>query len=567
METSTSTRFAAPPRLRNVRIAGAMFVVLVMMVVGYSAAFQHVMSLEGREFSWVTSIYWTLVTMSTLGYGDIVFESEVGQVFSSVVLVTGAAFILVVLPFVFIQFILRPWLARLGTARAPRRVGDWAQNHVVLTGLDAVTDALIQLAEHERTPYVLLEPDLPEAVRLHDLGYQVMIGDLDDPETYRNARVDKASLVVAARPDTTNANVAFTVREVAPKVTITATANFPGSVPVLQLAGCTEVVQLGQTLGRALARRVVGVDSRPHTIGEFGDLRIAEANVSGTALVGRSLAETDVSDRADLKVIGIREKGRFTAADPHIRLTPRSTLLLAGTDQGLAEHYDQEPVREVDLDRPVLVIGGGRVGRAAAAALEEAGIRPVIVEKRPDRILPGRSYVEGDAASIDVLNRAGLREAAAALVTTHEDDVNVYLTLYLRRLHPHLQVIARATRERNVSTLHRAGADAVLSYASIGAAAIWNTLGWRPRLVIAEGVEVFRTPVPRSLRRRSLREEGLARRTGCQVVALIRGGEFTLTEPGQLLPRDAELLMIGDDAAEQRFVDRYVARRRARRLH
>ncbi|WP_200836450.1 potassium channel family protein [Dietzia lutea] len=541
-------------------MAAVMMMVVIVMVVGCSALFHHMMALEGREYSWATAVYWTLVTMSTLGYGDVVFESDAGRVFSSVVLVTGAAFILVLLPFVFIQFVFRPWLNSREAARAPRRVGDWAEEHIVLTGLDAVTDSIIELAEYEGAPYVLIVPDLAEALRLREDGYQVMLGDLDDPQTYRRARAEKASLVVTTQPDTTNANVAFTVREIAPEVPMVATANASASVPVLQLAGCTEVVQLGDALGRALARRVVGVDSRAHVIGEFGDLRIAEANVSGTIMAGRTLAETDLDARAGVNVIGVREKGTFAVATPHVRLTSRMVLLLVGTDEQIAG-YDGGSADGAVLDRPVLVIGGGRVGRAAAAALEEAGLRPVIVEKRAERILSGRAYVEGDAAVLEVLERAGLDKAAAALVTTHEDDVNVYLTLYLRRLRPDLQVVARATRERNVSTLHRAGADAVLSYASIGAAAIWNTLGWRPRLVIAEGVDVFRTPMPRALRGRSLREVQIAKRTGCQVVALNRNGQFELPDHDAALPSDAELLVIGDEAAEQRFVERYAGRR------
>lgn len=49
-----------------------------------------------------------------------------------------------------------------------------------------------------------------------------------------------------------------------------------------------------ETLGRALAHRVVGVDSRAHVIGNFGGLRIAEANVSGTSLVGKTFSELDL---------------------------------------------------------------------------------------------------------------------------------------------------------------------------------------------------------------------------------------------------------------------------------
>lgn len=553
-------RFVEPLRRRNVRVAAAVLMVVILMVVGCSALFHHFMALEGREYSWATAVYWTLVTMSTLGYGDVVFESDAGRVFSSVVLVTGAAFILVLLPFVFIQFLFKPWLSSREAARAPRRIGDWADGHIVLTGLDAVTDSIIELAKYEGAPYVLLVSDVAEALRLREDGYQVMLGDLDDPGTYRRARAEKASLVVTTQPDTTNVNVAFTVREIAPEVPVVATANAPTSVPVLKLAGCTEVVQLGDALGRALARRVVGVDSRAHVIGEFGDLRIAEANVSGTGMAGKTLAETDLDARVGVGVIGVREKGTFAIATPDVRLSSRTVLLLVGTEEQIAG-YDGGSAAGTVLDRPVLVIGGGRVGRAAAATLEEAGIRPVIVEKRAERLRPGRDYVEGDAAVLEILERAGLQEAAAAIVTTHEDDVNVYLTLYLRRLRPDLQVVARATRERNVSTLHRAGADAILSYASIGTATIWNTLRWRTRLIVAEGVDIFRTPMPRALRGRSLRQVQIAQRTGCQVVALYRDGQFEVPDHDAPLTSDAELLVIGDEAAEQRFVERYARRR------
>ena len=41
---------------------------------------------EGRSYSWITGFYWTLTTMSTLGFGDITFTSDIGKIFSVVVL-------------------------------------------------------------------------------------------------------------------------------------------------------------------------------------------------------------------------------------------------------------------------------------------------------------------------------------------------------------------------------------------------------------------------------------------------------------------------------------------------
>ena len=206
----------------------------------------------------------------------------------------------------------------------------------------------------------------------------------------------------------------------------------------------------------------------------------------------------------------------------------------------------------------MLILGAGRVGRAAAATLAGAGIPYRIVEQRAERIRD-EHYVHGDAADLDVLEAAGLREASAVLVTTHDDDVNVYLTIYCRRLEPEVQLIGRANVERNIATLHRAGADAVLSYASLGASTIWNALGPNDVLVLAEGLDVFRSPVPRELVGRTLAESELRQTTGVTVVALALGETMLTTNPAHdtRLPPDADLILIADEESEKRFFARY----------
>src|SRR5690625_7635426 len=109
----------------------------------------------------------------------------------------------------------------------------------------------------------------------------------------------------------------------------------------------------------------------------------------------------------------------------------------------------------------------------------------MIVEQVPSRVPDHLHCIEGDAADLEVLENAGLHEASGVVITSHDDDLNVYLTLYCHRLRPDIQVISRATSEHNVATLYRAGADSVLSYAAIGATAIWNTLGRSHSVLLA----------------------------------------------------------------------------------
>lgn len=559
MKTLAALLSALADRFRrwNARLVLWMVAGVVVLIAVFSVLFHVLMAAEGRDYSWATSVYWTLTVMSTLGFGDITFESDIGRIFSVVVLLTGIVAILAVLPFAFIQFIFVPWLNQREVARTPRELDDSVHNHIVMTRIDAVTDAVIRRADGAKMPYVVIVADAKEALQFHDLGYDVMQGDLDDPATYQRARVEHAALVATTQPDTTNTNIAFTIREFTDAVPIVATADSHASVDVLQLAGCTEVFHLGDMLGRALARRISGVDTRSHVVGEFGSLQIAEAGVAGTSLVGRTLRESNLRQRCNVSVVGMWEQGVFAFAHPDAVITDRTVLILAGSDAQLRD-YDQTFGGSQDFDRPVIILGGGRVGRAAGEALEAAGVPFKVVEKRPERIRNVEKYVEGDAADLDVLRDAGLQDAAAVLVTTHEDDMNVYLTLYCRKLRPDVQIIARATLDRNVSTLHRAGADAVLSYASLGATAIWNAAGGHRTVVLAEGLEVFRLPIPRRMAGRSLMQCSLPVETGCYVVATARNGHMTTNpDPSSPLPPDAELVLIGDEESERRFLDRY----------
>ena len=122
---------------------------------------------------------------------------------------------------------------------------------------------------------------------------------------------------------------------------IVATASSPASVDNLELAGCQQVLQLGNLLGRFLARRVTGRDRRAHIVGELGTLCIAEASVAGTVLVGQSLRDAQLRDRFHLNVAGVWERGAFHVGLPETTLTETSVLFLAGPRESLAA-YDAE---------------------------------------------------------------------------------------------------------------------------------------------------------------------------------------------------------------------------------
>ena len=397
-----------------------------------------------------------------------------------------------------------------------------------------MTRALIARLVQYRYPYALVIPDLEQALQLHDEGLRVIYGEPDDPKTYRKLRADQAAMVGATGPDPMNCNVAFTVRELSENVPVVTTADTASSVDILQLAGSTHVLQLGDIMGRALARHSIATDARAHLLGRFGRVCIAEATAAGTPLAGKTLAEIDVRVMAGLTVAGLWKRGAFLVPRPDTRIDATSVLLLAGTEEQI-ERYNELFCIYHSAEAPVLIIGGGRVGRAAGKYLAQDGVDYRIVEER-----------------------AGLRETPTVIVTPHDDDTNIYLTLYCRKLRPDVQIIARASLEKNVSTLHRAGADFVMSYASMGANSIFNQLKSSDVTIVAEGLSVFPAVVPAALAGRTLADLHFRAETGCSVLA-VRTGEHAEVNPSadMPLPAGAELLLIGRDDSRDEFFRRY----------
>jgi len=543
---------------RNIRSLLRFFLALAILVTIYSVLFHYIMGFEGQDYSWLTGFYWTLTVMSTLGFGDITFQTDLGRLFSMIVLISGVVFLLILLPFTIIQLFYAPWMEAQMEARAPRKLPADTRGHVVLTHHDPVTAALIRKLEQFNYEYVLLVPELDDALKLHDLGFRVVLGQLDDPDTYRAVRADEAVLLATTHDDVINTNVAFTVRQVCPKLPVAATAATSTSLDILERAGATHILRLGDMMGKGLARCMVGGDAVTHVVGSVDELLIAEANAQRTPLVGKSLRENRLSDLG-VSVIGMWDRGEFRPATPESVVGENTILLLAGSANQFATYDEHFVIYNVSV-KPVVIVGGGRVGQGAAQALATRGVDYRVIDLLPECAPDPRRAVIGDARDPEMLRKAGLLEAPAVLITTPDDSLNVYLTIYCRSVRPDLQIISRATLERNAESLHRAGADFVLSYASMGAMSIFNLLRRGRIVTIAEGLDVFRLPAPESLHKKTLAACGVREQTGCTIVAIrdAQGELQTNPAPDAELHAGREMILAGTVESERRFLERFV---------
>jgi len=547
-------QFSTLLKRRNARALLRFVLTLGLLVTSCAIIFQLLMVYEGQHHSFVTGLYWTLSTMSTLGYGDITFTTDLGRIYSILVLLSGIIYMLVLLPFTFIELFYEPWMASRAALRAPRTIPAEMSGHVILTFYDPVVTALIAKLIQFEYPYVLVLPELDDVLLLNEKGVNAIHGEFNDPDTFLRAGVERAAMVATTRSDIINTSVVFTARGITEKTLIISTVREESSTDIVKLAGCNRVLDLTHLMAESLARRAKGGNKLSHIVGRIDDLLIAEVDADRTSLVGVGYSEAQRA--TSISIVGFWARGNFEVGQPESVVEKNTVLVLAGSTQQLRE-FDAnfQSTQTSTVTGPVLIVGGGRVGRATAASLERRGIDYCIVEQLHERVRNSRRVVHGSAADRDVLQQAGIENSPTVIITPRDDETNIYLTILCRLLRPDIQIICRSTFERSVASLHRAGADIVMSYASMGSNALFNLLQRSDLLMIAEGLDVFKTPIPAELEGKTIAEANIRHRTTCSIIGIDSDGKtMTNPDPDSVLPANGELVLVGTPTGESEFL-------------
>ncbi|RLM89846.1 potassium channel protein [Halobellus sp. Atlit-38R] len=244
-----------------------------------------------EEFNGVSTLldafYFSLVTGSTVGYGDITPRSAVGELFAlSVLLVTVSSFA-VVLGVVFTPLIEAQFSKALG--RMTEEQLDVLENHVLVLGFGDLTEPILEELTSKADVLVVV-PDEERARRLSDRGYTVLTEDPSDEEAQQRGKVEVAQAVVAAtNNDAEDALAILTARQLNPEVTIVAAATQRENVNKLKRAGADTVISPATLGAHFLAESALGghgaeaLEERLLGAGGDEDLEAAAAAVSEAA--------------------------------------------------------------------------------------------------------------------------------------------------------------------------------------------------------------------------------------------------------------------------------------------
>jgi|GEM_PF-4694082 len=103
-----------------------------LLFIIYILIFQYLMVLENqpKNANFITAIYWATTTIATVGYGDVVFTSPAGRLFSIIVQVVGVILISSFL----VNYVITPWMDRVIKFRLPRKVSAGMKDHIIICG-------------------------------------------------------------------------------------------------------------------------------------------------------------------------------------------------------------------------------------------------------------------------------------------------------------------------------------------------------------------------------------------------------------------------------------------------
>lgn len=203
------------------------------------------------------AFYFTLVTASTVGYGDITPQSQMAELFAMTVVVVGTASFAAALTVLVGPAIESRLKQALGTMTEAQL--DMLDDHVIVVGIGDLTEPIIEELAEDDTPFLVVTRDAERATRLQEKGYEVLTADPSDEEPLQRAGIERArALVAATDDDAQDAMAVLTARELNRELRIVAAATERENVKKLKRAGADEVLSPATIGGHLLVRSALG---------------------------------------------------------------------------------------------------------------------------------------------------------------------------------------------------------------------------------------------------------------------------------------------------------------------
>ncbi len=301
-------------------MSGAKKVYAALIFLGLVLIYGSVGYMWLEHVSPLMAIYMTVITISTVGYSEVVPLDPAGRVFTITLIFSGLActtLLTVSLVAFFVEGEFRLLFQQAWTKRRISRM----KNHFIICGLGQAGRSVLAEVMAARQDCVVVERSqavIDEIMKLHP-GLNALCGDATTDEMLAEAGVERArGLIAATESDSDNLLITLTARSMNPKIVITARATRTENYNQLRVAGANHVVMPNVIGGMRMAAtmlrpEVVGfLDVMMRSTGET--LRMEQAPIPpGSPSAGKTLQEMEIPKKTGMIVLAIkRASGQYT---------------------------------------------------------------------------------------------------------------------------------------------------------------------------------------------------------------------------------------------------------------
>ncbi len=295
--------------------------ILLSTVFASTAGFYYI-----EEISWIDSLYLTIATITTVGYGDVAPKTVDGRIFAIPVIIIGVSSALTTLTLLFGP-ILEESLRRavMGLTRPVKH-----KDHVILCGRGALADIVYRELALNQIPIVRVFREQEAG----DPKENVVIGDPSEEMTLKRAGIDDAVSLITLLDDADNAFVVLEAKRLLQHIRVIAVVSDPQNKSKLEEMGADMAIA-----SDLLAARLLALSSENHFTLDFFDTELSSRSIAlsemsipeRSPVVGKSLAELDIPRRFGVSVVAISSFGQLSAnPDPSAVLEGGGQILVFG---------------------------------------------------------------------------------------------------------------------------------------------------------------------------------------------------------------------------------------------
>ena len=295
-------------------------------------------------WSLVDALYMSIITVSTVGFGEVQPLHPAGRIFASFIIVAGIG--TAVYTFTGLgQLVLEGELVSLLGRRKMMSELVKLKDHYIVCGFGRVGAMVAEGLHHNGVPMCVVEKDESLADDLRERGYVYYLGDGTDEDTLLAAGIERARALMALLPsDADNVYLTITARELNPGVQIIARASDEKAEVRLKRSGADKVVAPYKIAGARLLQAAV----QP-TVLEFMDLvtgqqhlmlRLEEVQVCETSPIhDKTLAEGEIRRTCGVIIVAVKTAAGEMLFNPDsdVRIAAGDTLVALGDADSLGK--------------------------------------------------------------------------------------------------------------------------------------------------------------------------------------------------------------------------------------